>query len=117
MELSNHDDSFFMNYAIRLASRHVGLTGENPSVGCVLVSRKKIISYGVTGVGGSPHAEFLALSKLKKIPYDTIAYVTLEPCSHIGKNPSCASLLAAEGISKVVIATKKGLDPTLGEAP
>ena len=79
MELSNHDDSFFMNYAIRLASRHVGLTGENPSVGCVLVSRKKIISYGVTGVGGSPHAEFQALSKLKKIPDDTIAYVTLEP--------------------------------------
>ena len=106
MELSNHDDSFFMNYAIRLASRHVGLTGENPSVGCVLVSRKKIISYGVTGVGGSPHAEFQALSKLKKIPDDTIAYVTLEPCSHIGKNPSCASLLAAAGISKVVIATK-----------
>ena len=106
MELSNHDDSFFMNYAIRLASRHIGLTGENPSVGCVLVSNKKIISYGVTGVGGSPHAEFEALSKLKKIPEDTIAYVTLEPCSHIGKNPSCASLLITAGISKVVIATK-----------
>ena len=28
MEFSNHDDFFFMNYAIRLASRHVGLTGE-----------------------------------------------------------------------------------------
>jgi len=74
MELSNHDDSFFMNYAIRLASRHVGLTGENPSVGCVLVSRKKIISYGVTGVGGSPHAEFQALSKLKKIPTLTLKF-------------------------------------------
>lgn len=106
MEFSNHDDFFFMNYAIRLASRHVGLTGENPSVGCVLVSDRKIISYGITGIGGSPHAEFEALSKLKKIPKDTIAYVSLEPCSHVGKNPACASLLAMSGIVKVVIATK-----------
>ena len=71
MEFSNHDDFFFMNYAIRLALRHVGLTGENPSVGCVLVSDRRIISYGITGIGGSPHAEFEALSKLKKIPKDT----------------------------------------------
>ncbi len=35
---------FFMNYAIRLASRHVGLTGENPSVGCVLVSDRKLLA-------------------------------------------------------------------------
>ena len=62
MKISNQDDTFFMKYAIRLAARNLGLTGENPSVGCVLVSNGKIISYGITGIGGSPHAEFEAIN-------------------------------------------------------
>ena len=106
MKSSNHDDTFYMKYAIRLASRNIGLTGENPSVACLLVCDGKIISHGITEKGGSPHAEFIALSKLTNIPPKTIAYVTLEPCSFVGKNPSCASLLIDRGISKVVIATK-----------
>ena len=106
MKSSNHDDTFYMKYAIRLASRNIGLTGENPSVACLLVCDGKIISQGITEKGGSPHAEFIALSKLTNIPPKTIAYVTLEPCSFVGKNPSCASLLIDRGISKVVIATK-----------
>ena len=106
MKSSNHDDTFYMKYAIRLARRNIGLTGENPSVACLLVCDGKIISHGITEKGGSPHAEFIALSKLTNIPPKTIAYVTLEPCSFVGKNPSCASLLIDRGISKVVIATK-----------
>ena len=43
------DDNFFMDYAIRLAARNIGNTGENPSVGCVITSNNKIISIGVTG--------------------------------------------------------------------
>ena len=31
------------------------------------------------------------------------AFVTLEPCSHIGKTPACASLLASLGLGRVVI--------------
>ena len=106
MKISNQDDTFFMKYAIRLAARNLGLTGENPSVGCVLVSNGKIISYGITGIGGSPHAEFEAINKIKNIPSKTTAYITLEPCSHIGKNPSCVHLLIKNRISRVVIATK-----------
>jgi len=105
MILSCHDDNFFMNYALRLAARNIGLTGKNPSVACVLVSNSKILSYGVTGRGGSPHAEFVALNKIKRLPPNTIAYITLEPCSHVGNNPSCTAMLIKRQISKVVIAT------------
>ena len=95
-----------MEYAIRIASRNLGNTGKNPSVGCVITSENKIISIGVTGKNGSPHAELNAINNLKKFPKNTTAYVTLEPCSHIGKNPSCAKLLIEKKVKRVVIAQK-----------
>jgi diaminohydroxyphosphoribosylaminopyrimidine deaminase/5-amino-6-(5-phosphoribosylamino)uracil reductase len=100
------NDRFFMEYAIRIASRNLGNTGKNPSVGCVITSENKIISIGVTGKNGSPHAELNAINNLKKFPKNTTAYVTLEPCSHIGKNPSCAKLLIEKKVKRVVIAQK-----------
>lgn len=36
----------------------------------------------------------------------TCAYVTLEPCAHRGKTPSCAELLAQLGLSRVVIGAR-----------
>tara|TARA_S200000501_G_scaffold96881_1_gene90155 strand:+ start:2055 stop:3128 length:1074 start_codon:yes stop_codon:yes gene_type:complete len=95
-----------MDYAIRLASRNIGNTGENPSVGCVIASENKIVSIGVTGRNGSPHAEFNAINNIKNFPKNTTAYVTLEPCSHTGKNPSCAKLLIEKQVKRVVIAQK-----------
>ena len=62
----SYADNFFMNYAIRLASRNIGNTGKNPSVGCVLTSDNKIISFGITGNNGSPHAEYQAIKKVRK---------------------------------------------------
>ena len=59
------DDNFFMDYAIRLAARNIGNTGENPSVGCVITSNNKIISIGVTGKNGTPHAEHMQFMVLK----------------------------------------------------
>ena len=82
-----------MDYAIRLAARNVGNTGENPSVGCVITSNNKIISIGVTGKNGTPHAEHNAIHGIKNFPINTTVYVTLEPCSHSGKNPPCTNLL------------------------
>ena len=35
------DDNFFMNLAINIAKRNRGMTGVNPSVGCVVVSKNK----------------------------------------------------------------------------
>ena len=34
-------DRYFMKVAINLAKSHIGLTGTNPSVGCVVVKKKR----------------------------------------------------------------------------
>ena len=57
---------YYMKLALNLAGERVGLTGNNPSVGCVIVKNRKIISYGVTNINGRPHAETIALNKNKK---------------------------------------------------
>ena len=54
-------DKDYMRLAINLASARKGLTGENPSVGCVIVKKDEIISIGQTGFDGRPHAETLSL--------------------------------------------------------
>ena len=43
---SKLDDNFYMEQALGLAENNHGLTGENPSVGCVLVKNNQIISSG-----------------------------------------------------------------------
>ena len=58
-------ENFFMKIAIDLASERVGLTGANPSVGCLIVKKNKIISIGQTSFNGRPHAEYNAIKKNK----------------------------------------------------
>jgi len=55
-----------MDQALSLARKNQGLTGENPSVGCVLVKKDQIISSGVTGINGRPHAEVNAINNSKE---------------------------------------------------
>ena len=54
-------DKFYMEIALMLANSRQGLTGSNPSVGCVIVKNDKIISIGQTSFSGRPHAEFNAI--------------------------------------------------------
>ena len=56
-----------MRLAINLASARKRLTGNNPSVGCVIVKNNKIISIGQTGYNGRPHAEINAINNSFKI--------------------------------------------------
>ncbi len=51
------EDKNYMKLALILASARKGLTGGNPSVGCLIVKNDKIISIGQTGFEGRPHAE------------------------------------------------------------
>ena len=47
-------DKTFMELALNLAKARHGLTGANPSVGCVIVKNNEILSIGQTGFGGTP---------------------------------------------------------------
>jgi len=95
------EDKKFMKLALNLASNNKSLTGTNPSVGCVLVKDKRIISYGVTGINGRPHAETVAINKNFKNVAGSTAYITLEPCSHYGQTPPCTNALIKSKIKKV----------------
>lgn len=101
-------DQIFMNLAINLSKKNIGFTAENPCVGAVLVKDGIIISTGITGENGVPHAENVAILKANKNIDGATLYVTLEPCSHFGKTPPCSNLVISSKISRVVVAT---LDP------
>ena len=93
-----------MSHALRLGRRNLGQTWPNPSVGCVIVKNNRLIGQGVTGRGGRPHAERQALDMAGPAAQNATAYVTLEPCAHIGQTPPCAKGLAEAGITRVVSA-------------
>ena len=95
-------DRFFMNLAFNLARDRSGLTGENPSVGCVIVKNDKVISLGQTGINGRPHAEFNAIKSCKYNLKDAKMYVSLEPCTHYGKTPPCSNLIIKSKIKEVI---------------
>ena len=94
-------DKKFMKLALDLARARKGLTGDNPSVGCVIVKKDKIISIGQTGYGGRPHAEHNAISNCFEEVKDSKMYITLEPCNHYGKTPPCTKNIVKNKISEV----------------
>ena len=95
-------DKNYMKIAIDLAKIRKGLTGENPSVGCVIVKNDKIISIGQTGHNGRPHAESNAIKSSFQNLKDSTMYVTLEPCNHYGKTPPCTKSIIKSGIKEVI---------------
>ena len=103
--ISNQDIKY-MNYAINLAKKNIGLTAKNPSVGCVIVSENKIIATAVTQKDGRPHAERMAIDnvKNKKLLNNATLYVTLEPCINNKNKSCCCDYIIENNISRVVIA-------------
>ena len=95
-------DKLYMELALDLAKAHEGLTGTNPSVGCVIVKNDKIISIGQTSINGRPHAELNAIKNCPEDMTDSKMYVTLEPCCHQGVTPPCTSAIIKSKISEVV---------------
>ena len=94
-------DRKYMQIAIDLAKARKGLTGENPSVGCLIVKNDKIISIGQTGFNGRPHAESNAIDNSFQNLSGSKMYVTLEPCNHYGKTPPCTKKIIKSGIKEV----------------
>ncbi|MES2962809.1 MAG: bifunctional diaminohydroxyphosphoribosylaminopyrimidine deaminase/5-amino-6-(5-phosphoribosylamino)uracil reductase RibD [Bdellovibrionota bacterium] len=86
-----------MRLAIRQGTKGVGYVSPNPLVGCTIVDREhRLLAVGHHAMVGGDHAEVAALKKLKS-PEDLggcHVYVSLEPCAHQGRTPSCAMTLA-----------------------
>ena len=125
------DDNFYMKLAIDEAWKYQFLTYPNPAVGCLIVKNGKLIAIEAHKEAGMPHAEVNALKaaflienpnsllKMKNSSHDIHnfllenhngyfndceIFVTLEPCNHIGKTPSCANLLKELKPKRVIIA-------------
>ena len=95
-----------MRGAISIARRALGNAWPNPPVGCVIVRDGVAAGRGWTAPGGRPHAETEALARAGARARGATAYVTLEPCAHVGRTPPCADALIEAGISRVVVACR-----------
>ena len=101
-----------MRRALELATLGRGQVSPNPLVGCVIVHQdrdsglERIIGEGWHQRYGDAHAERNAITSVRPedrhlLP-DSTAYVTLEPCSHYGKQPPCADLLIEYQVGHVI---------------
>jgi pyrimidine deaminase RibD-like protein len=104
--MSRRRDRRLMGRALALARLNAGLTGVNPSVGCVITDPDgHVVGLGVTAAGGSPHAEEVALREAGAAARGGTAYITLEPCrQRSAGGPSCSERLIAAGLRRIVCA-------------
>jgi len=82
--------------------------GPNPRVGCVILDAKgTVIGEGFHRGAGTTHAEVAAIADAAKRGRPTegaAAYMTLEPCRHVGRTGPCVDALTEAGITRVVYA-------------
>ena len=105
----NRDDTdrTHMLRAVEVASLARTRSSPNPWVGCVLVPADGDLTFeGATEAPGGLHAEAAALLQAGRYAKGATAYVTLEPCSHRGRTPSCAEALINAGVRRVVAAVR-----------
>ena len=104
--MTSATDHKFMSRALHLARKGLYTTMPNPRVGCVLVRDGVIVGEGFHKRPGDPHAEIHALHEAGSKAEGATVYVTLEPCSHYGRTPSCAIALIHAKVARVVAAMK-----------
>ena len=133
-----NSNQIYMTEALKKAWQYQLRTYPNPAVGALVLCDGEIIAVEAHQKAGTSHAEVLALllayenltqtnvdfdrfdaqkahTFLYALPKyffsNCTVFVTLEPCSHVGQTPSCASLLSHLKPKKVIVAT---LDPIKG---
>ena len=96
-----------MRRALELAQNALYFSNPNPRVGCVLVRDGKVLGEGYTQAVGGDHAEVQAIKDACHRGHmlkNATAYVTLEPCSHIGRTLPCIHALIEAGVNRIVAA-------------
>ena len=102
-------DQHWMQRALELARRGIGVTSPNPAVGCVILdSAGQLVGEGWHEYDLFDHAEVATLKAAGERARGGTAYVSLEPCNHTGRTGPCTEALIAAGLKRVVAAT---IDP------
>lgn len=104
MPVSDDTDRQYMRRALELAANGLYSAHPNPRVGCVIVKNGKVVGEGWHRKTGEAHAEVAALEAAGTAAAGATAYVSLEPCAHVGKTPPCANALIDAGIVRLVAA-------------
>lgn len=93
-----------MARALELAWRGWGRVQPNPLVGAVVLQDDRPVAEGWHAEYGEAHAERAALAMAGERARGATVVVTLEPCSHFGRQPPCTGLLLEAGVRRVVYA-------------
>lgn len=96
-------DELYLQRAYELAARGIGSTSPNPPVGAVIVRDGRTVGEGYHHRAGEAHAEGNALAAAGESARGATAYVSLEPCNHVGRTPACSNALAEAGVARVVV--------------
>ncbi|MEM6538509.1 MAG: bifunctional diaminohydroxyphosphoribosylaminopyrimidine deaminase/5-amino-6-(5-phosphoribosylamino)uracil reductase RibD [Pseudomonadota bacterium] len=91
-----------MREAISLARHGRQTAAPNPMVGCVMAQGNRIVGRGWHQRPGGDHAEVAAIKDAKGQTEGATAFVTLEPCNHIGRTGPCTEALIDAGVVSVV---------------
>src|SRR5207253_2726387 len=93
-----------MRTALKEAEKAQGQTSPNPAVGAVLVIDNRIVAKGHHRGAGREHAEIECLRNFDApVPARATLYVTLEPCSTVGRTAPCTDAILKAGVRKVVV--------------
>jgi diaminohydroxyphosphoribosylaminopyrimidine deaminase/5-amino-6-(5-phosphoribosylamino)uracil reductase len=95
-----------MARALDLAWRGWGRVQPNPLVGAVVLQDGELVGEGWHPEYGDRHAEAVALARAGDRARGATMVVTLEPCSHQGKQPPCTQAIIHAGIRRVVAALR-----------
>jgi diaminohydroxyphosphoribosylaminopyrimidine deaminase/5-amino-6-(5-phosphoribosylamino)uracil reductase len=97
-------DERFMREALKEAKKAQGQTSPNPAVGAVLVVDNRVVARGHHRGAGHEHAEIECLRNFgADVPARATLYITLEPCSTVGRTAPCTDAILKAGIKKVVV--------------
>jgi diaminohydroxyphosphoribosylaminopyrimidine deaminase / 5-amino-6-(5-phosphoribosylamino)uracil reductase len=100
----NEHDIRFLQRALALARKGIGLASPNPMVGCVIVRDGQIVGEGFHQYDWRDHAEIVALKSAGDRARGATLYVTLEPCNHTGRTGPCTEAIITAGVQRVVAA-------------